>query len=171
MEGSEDNYFVLRTKPLPALYTQLPFLRPGNGDLADVPDKEDMRRLGLLRGIISGEACVSELFQNNLAISVEIPSCVLQCKGKTGRSIWYKMYYWKPWDIHYLVNGISPAEAVKIGKINGDISQHLPALAKPISCIPLLKETEKRYDRGGKKGYTLEPEMERSLRNLEENCF
>ena len=159
---------VYRKNPVPAIYTQLRFVRAsGPCILADCP--EDLPLLKQIQNIAAGNACVSDLETrpaHEIIVKVAFPDDILARTGDSSDAIRWKCYYWKMWDAESLVTGIEPAEAMD-STDSGIDESFLDSLAHPTSCLPWLRMTEEAFDHSGRKGYTLTNEMASQLEQQE----
>lgn len=181
---------VYRQRPVPVIYTQLPFVRPVRKVVADEP--EYIEQLDLLRTVGCGANCVSELEQaDQLMVKCVIPDSILDARGTTGQFIGWQYYYWKLYDVQYwehveffvrhttaeeerLIWDIGPAEELLIRRVGpggavplekaGIRASFLETMADDSSCIPLLRKVEAVL---GPKGYSLSKDMERSILEIE----
>ena len=90
---------VYRKKPLPAIYTQLGFVRESGPFLiADCP--EDLPRLQQLQKIVAGNACLSEIEWSHAFFvkAAAIPDDVLIRDGTSDAVIKWVVFYWKLYD-------------------------------------------------------------------------
>ena len=157
---------VYRKKPLPAIYTQLGFVRElGPCMIVDCP--EDLSRLQQLQKIVAGDACVSEIeWTHGLFVKAAIPDDVLMREGTSGTVIEWRIWWWKLWDAQHaqsLVTDRWPAEAVRLTDA-GIGTDFLNLLAHPTSCLPMLRQTEVLFS----KGYELKPEIAAAIKEIEE---
>ena len=158
---------VYRKKPLPAIYTQLGFVRESGPFLiADCP--EDLPRLQQLQKIVAGNACLSEIEWSHAFFvkAAAIPDDVLIRDGTSDAVIKWVVFYWKLYDAESLVTDHRPSEAVRLA--TAEIStDFLDSLAHPTSCLPMLRKTEDLFNANGRKGYELEPRIATAIKEIE----
>ena len=158
-----------RKEPVPAIYTQLEFVRASRGILADC--FEDVPNLKRIQNIVRGVASISELESpHEIIVKAEFPDNILCLTGDSDKPIEWRYYYWKLWDAECLVGRFPPAEAIDPRDAGID-DLFLDSLGDPTSCLPLLRKTEEVFNNGGRKGYTLTQDMASQLAQLEKPLF
>ncbi len=159
---------VFRKEPLPAIYTELGFVRKSAPFiLVDCP--EDLSRLRQLQSVAAGEVCVSELeWLYTFFVKAELPDDIQARDGSSDDVIEWRVFYWKLWDAESLVKGSRPTEAISYENagINADF---LDSLIHPISCLPMLRQTQNLFEpaNGKDKGYELKSEMVAAIKRIE----
>lgn len=104
---------LYRSGPVPKAYSNLDFVREGNGMFTD--SSQDMGRIEFFQSVAKGEKCLSELDSEFcMVVKADVPSDVLSSKGKSEKLFKWKFYYYKPHDaFHSLSPGRPlPCEAV-----------------------------------------------------------
>ncbi len=149
---------VYRQASLPAMYTELEFVRRSGLMLwADCP--EDLPLIRRLQRVVAGDACPSEFERPHwLIVKAEIPDDFSALDGTSGTPIKWRVSYWKLWDVESLVINHRPSEAVDLGDAAIDIG-FLKALARPKSCLPMLRQTQIMLDGG----YELRPDVKAAI--------
>ena len=169
---SEESMNVCRRKPIPAIYTQLEFVRKSHTCMiADCP--EDLPRLQQLEKVVAGDACVSEIERPSwLIVKAEFPDDILIREGTSDTVIEWRIFYWKLWDAESLVGENRPAEAVRLTDA-GIGTDFLDSLAHPTSCLPMLRQTEVLFssDNGRYKGYELKPKRAAAIKEMEKSLI
>ncbi len=154
---------IIRTSPIPAIYTHLPFVRyRGPCILADLP--EDLPLLQQLQGVAAGHACVSVLESpHELFVQASFPDDILSRSGETDDVIEWQCCCWTLWDAESLITSSQPVEAVDPTSVGIDPFL-LESLAHPTSCIPLLQKTVQHFP----KGFTLTADRKASIEAAEQ---
>lgn len=92
-----DTMHIFRSKSIPNIYTEIPFIREGKGAFVDLPSDTD--RISFFRECAEGKRCISDLdTQNRIIIMVKVPSEVINGKEHTGEIVEWLFYFWKPGD-------------------------------------------------------------------------
>jgi len=95
-----DTMHIFRSKTIPNIYTELPFIREGKGAFVD--SAADTDRISFFQECAEGKRCISELdTQNRIIIMVKIPSEVINSQEHSGEAVEWSIYYWKPGDKHH----------------------------------------------------------------------
>ena len=161
---------VFRKEPIPAIYTELGFVRKSAPFiLADCP--EDLSRLRQLQSVATGEVCVSELeWLYTFFVKAELPDDIATRDGSSDNILKWRVFYWKLWDAESLVKGSRPTEAISYENAGID-ADFLDSLIHPISCLPMLRETQNLFEpANGKdkdKGYELKQETLVAIKRIE----
>ena len=95
---------VFRKEPLPAIYTELGFVRKfaPYGILADCP--KDLSLLRKLQSVVAGDACISSLERDHtLFVKAEFPDDIQARGGSSDDVIEWRVFCWKLWDAESLV--------------------------------------------------------------------
>ena len=159
---------VYRKEPLPAIYTELGFVRKSAPFiLADCP--EDLSSLRKLQSVAAGDACVSKLeWSHTFFVKAELPDDIATRDGSSDTVIKWRVFYWKLWDAQSLVKDSRPTEAISYEDAGID-ADYLDSLAHPTSCLSMLRQTQNLFesDNGRSKGYELKSGMVAAIKEIE----
>lgn len=161
---------IFRKEKIPLIYTQLPFLRQSApGYIADCED--DLEYIDELKKIANGMICLSQSEADYMfIIRYDIDDNINNYNGDTEKVIESNYYYYKPWDVEYLINKKIPAEAVLLTDLGIDY-QFLYSLGERKSCIPFLKMTSQYFKNPYNEGYKIEEDMIKKIEEVEKNIF
>ncbi len=151
---------VYRQAALPAMYTELEFVR--RSPLAiSVDCPEDLPLIRRMQRVVAGDTCLSEFERLHwLIVKAEIPDDLSALDGTSGTRIEWRYFYWKLWDVESLVTNSRPAEAVDLGDAAIDIGfLKAKGRALPKSCLPMLRQTQIMMNGG----YELRPDVEAAI--------
>jgi 5-methylcytosine-specific restriction endonuclease McrA len=164
---------IIRQQKIPLIYTELSFIRKSPPCI--LTDSEaDMNMLKELQSIARGELCLSANENSHeLRILDVFPDNIIDLEGCSGEIIEWHYYFWKIYDVESLYTDRLPGEAVEISSLPIVINQ-IEELGITKSCIPLLKNTEKRfnysdYDQG--KRYELGSDLLSKIKVREDRLF
>lgn len=113
--GRENTVGIFRKRPIPHVFTAVPFVRLDRGGFVDSP--EDARLLELFRDIVNGKRCVSELDTSyRLVMKIEISPDVVDRTGVTNDPVDWWYFYWKRHDASHVFEPGKPRpfEAVSV---------------------------------------------------------
>ena len=131
---------VYRQKPIPVIFTELPFVRRSDPSCF-VDSLEDISTLHELQSVATGKHCVSVLEDRHaFVIKCVLPDDILERNGTTHDLLARHCFFWKMSDIETIFTGSEPAEAVSL-KEAGIYTAYLRSIAQKSSCIPLLQKT------------------------------
>jgi len=157
---------VYRKAAVPAIFTQIGFVRATSPHLLCDCD-DDLPLLQQLQRIANGLECISELESSHVFIvKAELPDDILSRDGSSGEVIEWRVYQWKFWDVESLVENRLPTEAIRLIDA-GITSEFIESLADPVSCLPMLRDTEDLLDSEERKGYELNSETEDAIKAIE----
>jgi hypothetical protein len=133
--------------------------------LADLPD--DLDYLKRLQLVASGKECVSSLeASTQLILKADLPDNILSLVATSGDVVKWSYWYWKAWDVEYLIKRGQPAEAVPIEGA-GISAPFLDSIIDQRSCIPFLENVEILLTEGSKQGYVLANEIRQGIQERE----
>lgn len=142
----------------------MPFLRQSApGVIADC--ENDLEDIEELKKIANGTICLSQREPDYMIIiRYDIDDNINTYHGETGDVIRSIYYYYKPWDVEYLIHKMMPAEAVFLEDLKIDY-QFMHDLGERKSCVPFLKLASQYFKNSYRDGYKIN---EATLRNIEE---
>ena len=153
---------VYRKELLPAIYTQIPFVRE-SAPMLIVDCHEDLPRLQKLQGIIAGNNCISQLqWDHTWFVKAGIPDDIGTLDGTSNIVIKWRVFYWKLWDVESLVTDWKPTEAVLLTSA-GIGNDFLDSLAHSTSCLDMLHQTEVLFN----SRYQLKPRIASAIKQIE----
>jgi len=136
---------VYRTTTIPAIYTELDFVRADKNSRIIIDCAEDLEALHRLQDVVKGNACISsvEPRSETFFIKAIFPDDILDCDGTSDEVIEWRCYYWKIYDALKIIDSSieKPAEALSLTDAGID-SDRLDELASAESCIPYIQDTE-----------------------------
>lgn len=161
---------IFRINKIPIVYTQLPFLRKSPPIVwADCP--QDLHLINKMKNIIDNSACVSVLESSHeIILRADVDDNIINCLGETNEVIKWQYYYYKPWDVEYLITKEKPAEAVLLKEIGID-DDYINRLSKRISCIEFLKNAEILFKNPHNNGYKIDDKILNGIMEIEEKLF
>lgn len=138
---------LLRENKIPALYLTIPWIR--KSEVCTWADcLEDIDLITQMKNVCNGKLCISSFdSRSEFIIKAVFPDNWNQFSGTSEGLIQWNYFYWKVWDVLYLIEDNAPYEAVVLSEANIPFD-YLESIESRQSCIPLLKKLKKIIDYG-----------------------